>query len=109
MNVKFSAVFTPGMKEYTISQDGSRPAVYQPNWRARLVWIGEKPTEKVMAEMKDSKPNKKSGTFLDMIQENRISFILISQFSSYDRLVLNCNIVLNSYYFTKYQSLNFIY
>ena len=72
MNVKFSAVLTPGMKEYTISQEGGRPAVYQPNWRARLVWIGEKPTEKVMAEMKDSKPNKKSGTFLDMIQENRI-------------------------------------
>jgi hypothetical protein len=61
------------MKEYTIPQEGdNKPIIYQPNWRARLVWIGEKPTEAVVAAMNYSKPNKKSLTFLDMIQENRI-------------------------------------
>ena len=75
VDVKFTAVFTPGLKEYSAkieekeNEQGMEGEIkFKPNWRAKLVWVGEKPTDAMI--MEDSEKNKKSEreVFLDLIQ-----------------------------------------
>jgi len=73
VDVKFTAVYTPGLKGYVrpLSENDNGEilgeASYKPNWRAKLVWIGDKPTEEMLVE-EVVEVNKKSDGVLDSLQ-----------------------------------------
>jgi len=73
IDVKFTAVYTPGMKEFSLKSEDKKAemngeTVFKPNWRARLVWVGEKPTEEMIQEEEEARNRgKTSQTVLDAI------------------------------------------
>ena len=79
VDVTFSGIYTPSLKEY-IHVDGDSgegmnvETKYKPNWRAKLVWIGEKPSEETVTRDNEdrltSARNKKDKTeFLETIKD----------------------------------------
>ena len=79
VDVMFTGIYTPSLKEY-IHVDGEAgegmnvETKYKPNWRARLVWIGRKPSEETVtrdnADRLTSAKNKKDKTeFLETIKD----------------------------------------
>ena len=79
VEVMFSGIHTPSLKEY-IHVDGESgegmnvETKYKPNWRARLVWVGRKPSEETVsrdnADRMTTAKNKKDKTeFLETIKD----------------------------------------
>ena len=84
LEVMFSGIFTPSLKEYVHIESGdggggadTGMAVetrYKPNWRARIVWMGKKPSEETVlrdnSERVNVGKNKKDKTeFLETIKD----------------------------------------
>ena len=75
IDVKFTAVYTPGLKgclvkpkdDNEMASMGGEGISYKPNWRAKLVWVGEKPTEDMLMEDSTTK-KEKAETEVDSIQ-----------------------------------------
>ena len=79
MDVMFTGIYTPSLKEYVHieGETGETMSVetrFKPNWRARIVWIGQKPTEETMTRDNADRitvvKNKKDKTeFLETIKD----------------------------------------
>ena len=78
LEVMFSGIFTPSLKEYVhIEGEGETMNVetrFKPNWRAKIVWMGKKPTEETVnrdnSDRQTVVKNKKDKTeFLETIKD----------------------------------------
>jgi len=75
IDVKFIAIHTPGLKEFSIAESGhqdgkmSTEMKYKPNWRAKLIWVGTKPTEEMIGEVASDKLKKPKEDPVDMTKD----------------------------------------